>query len=394
MPSPFQRYLRDHPRVIDVVVILMAFLSTVTASLLGTFSTTTAYIADLPGLILSAVACLALWWHRTHPRTVVAVTALCASAATAFGYLPTALLLAPAMAGLYWLATQTDRKTATHYGLAAIAILVPTSVLSGHQNANFFLITLNPAASLMLPVAWGLAVQVRRDYTDSLHTRAELAEATREQEARQRVAEERVRIARELHDVVAHHLALANAQAGTAAHLVRRSPDKAEQLLTELAATTSSALRELKATVGLLRRPEDSDSPLEPAPGLSLLPDLVTTHAAAGLQVTVTTDGDARPLAPGVDLTAYRIVQEALTNVTKHAGAGTAQVHLAYSADLLTLTISDEGAGAGTVVPASPGGGYGLIGMRERAESAGGHFTAGRRPDGGFTVTAELPLHF
>ncbi len=159
------------------------------------------------------------------------------------------------------------------------------------------------------------------------------------------MAEERVRIARELHDVVAHHLALANAQAGTAAHLVRRNPAQAEQLITELAGTTSSALRELKATVGLLRSPDDPDSPLEPAPGLARLPELIATHEAAGLAVTVTTTGDAVPLAAGVDLTAYRIVQEALTNVTKHAATTAAQVTLAYAGNLLTITVSDEGGG-------------------------------------------------
>ncbi|MFG2409910.1 sensor histidine kinase [Streptomyces brevispora] len=392
MPFSFQRYLRDHPRVADAIMILVALVSTVSATVFGTFGVTTEEVNGWPGLILSVIACAALWWHRSRPRTVVVVTGMCGIVACGLGYLPTVLLLAPAVAALYTFAARTKRRTANMYGLAVVTVLVPAAVLSGYQHASWPTAALNPAVSLMLSVAAGSAARLRRAYLDSLHTRAELAEATREQEARQRVAEERVRIARELHDVVAHHLALANAQAGTAARLVRRNPEQAERLITDLAGTTSSALRELKATVGLLRGPEESDSPLEPSPGLARLPDLVARYAATGLEVTVTTVGDERPLAPGVDLTAFRIVQEALTNVTKHAGTSTAQVQLIYAGNLLTIKISDRG-GSHTR-PAFQVSGYGLMGMRERAESAGGRFTAGRRPDGGFLVTAELPFHF
>ncbi|MFD0024617.1 sensor histidine kinase [Streptomyces sp. NPDC058382] len=393
MPHALTRRLRDHPRTVDAVVIPMAFAAAVFASAVGTWGTTAEYIDWRPGVVLSVIACTALWWRRSHPRAVVVITALCASAATGVGYLGTPLLLAPAMVALYWLATGTDRRTAGLYSLAAIALLLPTALITG-RSSTLVLATLNPALCLLLPVAWGSAARLRRAYLESLRTRAEHAERTREDEARHRVAEERVRIARELHDVVAHHLALANAQATTAAHLVRRNPAQAEQLITELAGTTSSALRELKATVGLLRSPDDPDSPLEPTPGLARLPELVATHENAGLTVTVTTTGDAVPLAPGVDLTAYRIVQEALTNVTKHAATTAAQVTLAYAGDLLTITVSDEGGGAEGSAPAAQDSGFGLIGMRERARSAGGEFRAGRRSDGGFTVTAELPIHF
>ncbi|MYW03180.1 ATP-binding protein, partial [Streptomyces sp. SID3343] len=181
------------------------------------------------------------------------------------------------------------------------------------------------------------------------------------------------------------------AQAGTAAHLARTRPEQAEQILVALTRTTSSALRELEATVGLLRRPDDPDDPLEPPPGLDRLPELVSAFASAGLRVVVTVDGEERPLSPGVDLTAFRIAQEALTNVAKHAAASTAQVGLAYTHDRLILTVSDDG--GATVRPPAPGGGFGLIGMGERARSAGGRLHAGRRPEGGFAVTAELPVH-
>ncbi len=192
--------------------------------------------------------------------------------------------------------------------------------------------------------------------------------------------------ARELHDVVAHHLALANAQAGTAAYLARSHPDQVQRILTDLAGTTSAALREMKATVGLLRRPGEQTSPLEPAPGLDQLPALTAGFASAGLDVAVTVDGDERRLSPDVDLTAFRIVQEALTNVTKHAATGTASVRLSYAADRLTITVTNDGA----TKPMSPG--FGLLGMRERAHSAGGHFHAGGHPGGRFTVTTDLPI--
>jgi signal transduction histidine kinase len=197
-----------------------------------------------------------------------------------------------------------------------------------------------------------------------------------------------MRIARELHDVTAHHLALANAQAGTVTYLMDTEPDTARQLAVDLNATIVSALDELKSTVGLLRQPDDPESPLDPAPGLAGLPGLASSLGVAGLTVTVTTDGDPQPLAPGTDLAAFRIIQEALTNVTKHAVASHAEVRLAYARDWLAVTVTNEGPPASSAT----GTGYGLIGMRERAQSAGGWLRAGPRPAGGFEVVAELPV--
>ncbi|MFI1852235.1 sensor histidine kinase [Streptomyces sp. NPDC020480] len=391
MNTSWQRYAKNHPRVVDTMAILLLFAASLSGTMLSSVEPFTQRIDWWPGALLAVVACTALWWHRSHPRTVVAITAVCANAGSALGYLLTALLLAPTMAALYWLAIHTDRKTARTYCFAVIALLVPTTLIVAPYHHSLILRTINPAFSLLVPVAWGTAVRLRRAYMEAVHARAEYAERTREEEARHRVAEERMRIARELHDVVAHHLALANAQASTAAHLARTNPDQAQKILTNLAGTTSSALRELKATVGLLRQPDDPETPLEPSPGLGRLSELTTAFASAGLKVTVTTEGEARQLSPGVDLTAFRIVQEALTNVTKHAAAGTARVRLAYSRDLLTITVSDDGETAAPTVPV-PGGGFGLIGMRERAQSVGGRLQTGHRPEGGFAVTTELPI--
>ncbi|TQE35809.1 sensor histidine kinase [Streptomyces ipomoeae] len=347
---------------------------------------------DKVAVVLMGVSCLFLLKHRTHPRTALVVTAICTIVAVALGYLLTPLLLAPIMAALYWLATFTDRTTIRVYGLTTIAATSLAAVFADSMDhLSLVLRTIGPIFWLLLPLAAGRGTQVRRAYLKSVQARAEHAERTREEEARLRVAEERMRIARDLHDVVAHHLALANAQAGTAAHLTRTDPEQAHRILTDLTTTTSSALRELKGTVGVLRRPDDPAAPLAPTPGLDQLPDLITTCASAGLSVTVTTEGAPAPLDPGVDLTAYRIVQEALTNVNMHAAVDAARIHLAYEEAHLTVTITDDG----TPRPegaAGAGRGFGLIGMRERAQSVGGCLSAGHRPEGGFEVTTDLPL--
>lgn len=343
-------------------------------------------------MLSAGFACTALLWRRSHPRTVVALTGVCALTVANLGYLLTVLLLAPVMVALYTLADRTDRKTARVHVLGLIAIVVPAALVVGPQSRSEYLTVITPIVWLLMPVALGTTTNLRRAYVEAVHARAEYAEQTREEEARHRVAEERLRIARELHDVVAHHLALANAQAGTAAHLVRSRPEQAQQILTELTGTTSAALRELKATVGLLRRPDDPDAPLEPAPGLAQLPDLAASFGPAGLTVTVLTEGDPHPLSAGTDLTAFRIVQEALTNVSKHANSQAALVRLVYSHDRLGITVTDDGAGPSCAAP-PPGSGYGLLGMRERAQSVGGRLRTGRRSEGGFEVTAELPLH-
>lgn len=347
---------------------------------------------DWPAVVLAAVSCLVQLKARNHPRAALVVCAGCTVATVALGYVLTPLLLAPLMISLFWLATGTDPRTSSVWGGATIAVVVTTAVADQPTTEMLVLRTVGPVLWLLLPLVGGSRNRLRRAYVDSVHARASYAERTREEEARLRVAEERMRIARELHDVVAHHMAVANAQAGTARHLARTHPDQAQQLLDELTATTSSALLELRATVGVLRShgdDPDADS-LEPAPGLDRLPELIATCESAGVQVTVTTAGEPRPLSPGVDLTAYRIIQEALTNVTKHGAGKGATVRLTYSDSRLLISVTNEG---GALATAVPGGGYGLMGMRERAHSVGGDLHAGPRPEGGFEVATALPLH-
>ncbi|QLH26483.1 sensor histidine kinase [Streptomyces sp. Rer75] len=389
----FEQYADRHPRIVDAAVVLALMGCAVLGSNL-TLPGADPPDQDKTATVLMGVSCLALLRYRSHPRTAVVVTGVCTAIAIALGYLLTPLLLGPVMAALYWLATLSDRKTTRAFGVTVMAALTVASAISDSMDSlSLVLRTIGPFFWLLLPLAAGTMTRLRRAYLASVQARAEHAERTREEEARLRVTEERMRIARDLHDVVAHHLALANAQAGTAAHLALTSPQQTKQILTDLTGTTSSALRELKATLGLLRRNDDpASATLEPSPGLARLPELVSACASAGLAVTVTTTGDPRPLSPGVDLTAFRIVQEALTNVTKHAAADSAHVRLAYSGSRLLITVSNDGPDTTGTDDTAPSRGFGLMGMRERAHTIGGELRAGPRPEGGFEVTTALPL--
>ena len=226
--------------------------------------------------------------------------------------------------------------------------------------------------------------------------RAEEAERTKDEAARRRAVEERLRIARELHDSLTHSISVIQVQAGVAVHLARKRGEDVPPALLAIQEAGADAVRELRATLGVLRSEEDGDGS-----GLSQLDSLVARAQAAGLPVTVTVTGAQRPLAPEVDQAAYRIVQEALTNVGRHAGlaglAGggdqvSASVHLHYTPEALSIQVDDDG--QGTVAPAgtrSSGPGLGLVGMRERVSALGGRLQAGPQDGGGFLVRAELP---
>ncbi|MFF8918120.1 sensor histidine kinase [Streptomyces sp. NPDC015032] len=390
MFTDWRQWARRHPRAVDVMVAVLLWVIAVFSSTM-----TGARIVRAPALAFSLAAlvpsAVLLLGHRRYPRTVVLVTTVCGSAlglmSGHIGADPSPSFVGAALVALYLLALRTDLRTTAVYTAGATLALAVVSVGWGDA-ALLRPDRIGILSCVLLAGAIGESVRSRRDHIAAVEARAELAERTREEEARRRVSEERTRIARELHDIVAHHIALAHAQAATAAYLLRSRPEQAQDMMDQLAGTTSSALRELKATVGLLRSEGDPETPLEPSPGLAQLPELIASFEQTGLVVSVSVEGAKRPLSPGTDLTAYRIVQEALTNVTKHAGSATASVRLGYSRRLLTLTISDDGHKPQTA--GAPG--YGLIGMRERALSVGGRLAAGHRASGGFEVTTELPL--
>ncbi|MFI0232599.1 sensor histidine kinase [Streptomyces sp. NPDC017086] len=353
--------------------------------------------------VIAVVSCAVLPVRHRAPRAALAATTVAGVLVPALGLLLTPLLVAPAVITAYScaLAARTERRAASAVLLAsaALAASVPLAGDFSWKDASRMGVV---AAFPLVAGVLGHSVRNRRAYLAAVEERARRAEESRDSEARRRVAEERVRIARELHDLVAHQITLANAQAMVAAHLFDARPEQTRKSLEELVGTTADALDGLRATVGLLRQSGDAATPAEPAPGLSRLPALLASFRRAGLTVSVHQEGTPRPLPTGVDLTAYRIVQEALTNVTKHAGTGDAWVRLAWNRDRLTLTVTDDGTGSRTppdasaspsapTVPERPPG-YGLIGMRERAAAVGGHLNAGRRPEGGFLVSAHLPL--
>ncbi|MEU6661460.1 sensor histidine kinase [Streptomyces sp. NPDC046821] len=348
------------------------------------------------GVVLMVLGAAALVVRRRAPMTVLAATAAVTLAELVTGE-PRAPVAMSAVIALYTVAASTDRPTTWRVGLATITVLTGSAMLAGplpwyaQENLGIFAWTGMAAAA-------GDAVRSRRAFVDAIRERAERAERTREEEARRRVAEERLRIARDLHDVVAHHIALVNVQAGVAAHVMDKRPDQAKEALAHVREASRSALGELRATVGLLRQSGDPEAPTEPAPGLGCLEDLVATFRNAGLPVEVACAERATGLPAAVDLAAYRIIQEALTNVRKHAGADArAEVSVILVGPNIEVTVLDNGPGtedgrpgAGQPVPDS--GGHGLLGMRERVAAVGGSCTAGPRYGGGFRVHAILPV--
>jgi signal transduction histidine kinase len=244
-------------------------------------------------------------------------------------------------------------------------------------------------AWVCLAAAAGDAVRSRRAYVAAVEERARRAEESREVEARRRVVEERLRIARELHDVVAHHIAMISVQAGVATHVLRAQPDAAAQALAHIRQASRTVLEELSVMLSVMRQSSESSAPTEPAPSLERLDELVGTFHTAGLAVEFELSGQPRALPPTVDLTAYRVVQESLTNVHKHGGGARARVEVGFAPDQLRIDIRNVG---GKVAATPNGTGHGLLGMRERATAVGGSLSAGPTDAGEFRVRAVLPL--
>ena len=244
----------------------------------------------------------------------------------------------------------------------------------------------------LLLCVWALGAAVRsgRHHARELAERTVQLEQEREEKAHRAVFDERVRIARELHDVVAHHVSVMGVQAGAARMVMESDPSKSAEALSSIESSSRQAVVELHRLLGFLRQDGDPDD-LSPQPGLGQLEDLVAQMAEAQLAVRLRVDGEPRRLPSTVELSAYRIVQEALTNTLKHAGASKAEVHLRYGPAAVEVEIIDDGQGA-QPSPAATGG-HGLIGMRERATLHGGRLSAGPRPGGGFGVLATFPVN-
>jgi signal transduction histidine kinase len=329
---------------------------------------------------LVVVAGLVLAGRRRYPLAVLAVSTSAVAAYSLLGYVNGAALLLPTVALFAAARAAGVRQAIAAAGVTLVVLMGATAAGNpfGPFGGGFTLIPGLIAAALFA----GLASQNRRAYIASLQARAE-------DDARRRVDEERLRIARELHDVVAHTMATINVQAGVAAHVLPDRPEAAAEALRVIKGASKEGLRELRAILNVLRR-ADEDDPTQPAPGLAQIETLVAGATRAGLATTVRLTGTAGPLPAAVDLAAYRIVQESLTNAIRHAGPATAIVSLSYGQAELGIDVVDTGRGAST--SASEGSGHGLIGMRERAASVGGTVQTGPQPGGGYRVAARLPL--
>jgi signal transduction histidine kinase len=342
---------------------------------------------DALGYLLLALGPLALVARRRWPLGVLAVVEAASLAYSARTYPEGGTGLAVFVA-LYTVAAMEQRRLVVAAVAAVTVALAVITELTFYRETMFEGEPLYGAVVMLAAVFLGEAVRNRRAYVAELRDRAERAERTREEEARRRVDEERMRIARELHDVVSHSIGVISVQAGVAAHLLERRPDKAGEALATIRQASDEALDELHAMLGVLRQP-DGRAPLAPAPGLAQLDALVAMAEGAGLRVEVDASGAAH-LPPAVDLACYRIVQESLTNVVRHAGASSVTVTVAADGDTLVVEVTDDGPGA-------PGAGngngtrQGIVGMRERARALGGTLEAGPRPEGGFRVSARLP---
>ncbi|MCX4773065.1 Sensor histidine kinase DesK [Streptomyces sp. ADI92-24] len=389
-----RHWLRDHPLALDGALALGVLVSMIIGSFADpsshsgpTFGTRTPAASSVLLMVLGA---LALVWRRRHPMAVLVATGGLTVVELVMVDPPAPVVMSVVIA-LYTIAARTDRPTTWRVGLLTMAALTAAAMFFGsapwYSQENFGVFAWTGMAS-----AAGDAVRSRRAFVDAIRERAERAERTREEEARRRVAEERLRIARDLHDVVAHHIALVNVQAGVAAHVMDKRPDQAKQALAHVREASRSALNELRATVGLLRQSGDPEAPTEPAPGLAVLDALVETVRRAGLPVEVAcATGDGPPLPAAVDLAAYRVIQEALTNVRKHAGPGAkAEVSVVRVGATAEVMVLDNG--RGNPDGGGEGGGHGLLGMRERVTALGGTLAAGPRYGGGFRVHAILPV--
>ncbi|GAA4207209.1 sensor histidine kinase [Microbispora amethystogenes] len=382
-------WTRRHSRIVDTLAI--SPLALLCVSTVEAFSRTSGMMnarhVGVPVLLLlSAALVVPLLWRRNHPREVFAVVSVVSFAQWLLNIavLPANLAVLVAM---YGVAARCTRRWALAAGVVAEGGLLLAMLSWSPDPMRAW-----PSASVFVVAVWigGMYANTRRRYVESLVERAERAERERDQQARIAAAAERARIARELHDVVAHNVSVMVVQADGAAYAIDSDPEQARRAMQAISGTGRQALAEMRRLVGVLR--QDAGSPAEeyaPQPGVAQLDELVRQVRDSGLPTEFTVSGTPRALPEGEQLAVYRIVQEALTNAIKHGGPGTrARVEMTYGPGLIELRVSDDGRGA-----AAPRvvGGHGLIGMRERVAMYGGSVEAAPRSGGGFQVVARIP---
>lgn len=346
---------------------------------------------DVWARLLIAAQALPLILRRRYPRAIMLTVLSAFVIDRALDY-PSTLATAGLILAIHAVGSELDRKVSFRFG-GAIVIFIALFTFGGYltvdsvglEDVGFTLL------STAVPLALGREVFQRRQTVERLEERAERAERERAEEAAKAVAEERARIARELHDVVAHQMTVMTLQAEGARRIAKDSDARVLDALDTIRSAGHEALLEMRRMVGLLRT-DAADVDLAPQPGVDLLDDLIAHMEEAGLAVAIGRDGTPRALAPGVDVNVYRIVQESLTNVLRHGGPGaTAKVTLTYRPDKIEVEVVDTGRGAASSLNGD-GGGHGLVGMRERVALLDGQLRAGPRPGGGFEVHAMIPV--
>ncbi|MDY7104342.1 MAG: sensor histidine kinase [Actinomycetota bacterium] len=354
--------------------------------------------AELVGMVLLVACHAAIALRRVHPVLSLWIAVPANLTMLAMDVLVPTIF--PMIIGFYSVAANVERDRSARIiapAFALISLVFLSGILDDEVEVSLSDVL---SALLIFATAWilGTSLRTRRRLFESLEQRAREAEARRVEDSRRAVIDERHRIARELHDIVAHSMSVMVVQATAARRVLHKSPDQADEAIGSIEATGREALGEMRRLLGVLRTDGNGEAngaggPGEraPQPGLVRLPQLLQQCREAGLTITQATTGTERALPAGVDLTAYRVLQEALTNAIKHAGPAHVDVALRYEDDRLVIEVNDDGHGAAAFDPdADPG--HGMIGMRERVELFGGHLGAGPRAGGGYAVRAELPI--
>ena len=380
--GPFTRW----PHTADTALAIVVFLASAFVTFEGPKDEPAIRaVGDVPiaVYILFAVASGALIWRRYKPLVVLGVTLV--ASILSWGLCDAHCHVFAMMFSLYSVGRYATNDQWSYYGVGAtLALAGIGDFINGKTIADI------GGALLIVFLVWymGRRIRIRGDYLRLLEERAEHLEREQASEASRAVAEERTRIARELHDVVAHKVSLMTVQAGAAKTVAADDPKGASRAMEAVEKAGRQALDELRHLMGILRPETDVDG-IGPQPGLADIPRLIEQLREAGLDISLTMDGVQTDLPARLDLSTYRIVQEALTNVLKHAGPNArTDVRLSTKNHRIGIEVLDQGQGA-TILP---GTGHGIAGMRERVQLLGGSFEAGPRPDGGFQVVAHLPI--
>jgi signal transduction histidine kinase len=393
------QWFTSHPIGTDILITL-AFAVLALLNLYVNWGTSSG-LSSFLAVLLTLLVILPLAVRRRYPLGVLIFMTLAVIAFREFNipespFIKYALLLALFNAGAYGRARFRNWVR----GISALLVigLLTYSIFFQQPGAEVPTQTILYQISVILldvflfAAAWwiGEVFRTRNQRELELQERTRQLEKERDENARRAVMDERVRIARELHDVVAHHVSVMGIQAGAARRILKQQPEKANDVLSQIEASSRQAVAELQRLLGFLREQNQVDD-ISPQPSLKQLDVLFNQMRLTGLSISVKIEGDEKPLPPGVDLSAYRIVQEALTNTLKHAGPVNANVTIRYLRDAVELEIKDNG-NTNITEANKESKGRGIIGMRERVSLHGGEFQAGNLPKGGFTVKAKLPL--